>query len=74
MSGEASAAAFALSLSFISSTFSGVAVLLFTRKAFFLSQELKARLNAINMLNAVFSVFVFIDFSLVVLPYNHFAT
>ncbi|GHT38500.1 hypothetical protein AGMMS49593_07990 [Endomicrobiia bacterium] len=34
---------FAFSLSFISFTFSGVAVLLFTRKAFFLSHELKKK-------------------------------
>ncbi|GHT45906.1 hypothetical protein AGMMS49936_03950 [Endomicrobiia bacterium] len=47
---------------FISSTFSGVAVLLFTRKAFFLSQELKTKLNAINMLKHCFSFSVILLF------------
>ncbi|GHT60191.1 hypothetical protein AGMMS49531_05650 [Endomicrobiia bacterium] len=61
----ASTFSFALFLSSTSLIFSGVAVLLFTRLAFFLSQELKARLNATNTLNIAFSFIVILLFLLV---------
>lgn len=54
--------AFALCASFICSILSGVAYLLFTREAFFLSHKLKARLNAANMPKYCFQFHRYIPF------------